>query len=283
MRCRACGTPGRERFVKRGFVVAECPACGCHYVPDPLPVPVTYDEAYFAGEGECGYGGYLLDRELILANFARRARWIATLGTGRRVLDVGAAYGFFVAAARREGLDARGLEPVAACAAFARRELGVEVMTGRIEDAGLPPGSLDVVTLFDVIEHLADPALALARVRDLLVPGGTVVIETGDLGGLLARVCGSAWYYYDPPQHLTYFSRPSLERLLERSGFGPTLDVAHLGRAVSVRNFFHQLGRALGDGIAGGLSRAVSHTALAGLTFPVPDRGNAFALAARRL
>jgi SAM-dependent methyltransferase len=281
LRCRACGGRGNAQFVKRGFVVAGCADCGCRFVPDPVPA-ATYDEAYFAGEGACGYGGYLLDRDLILANFARRARWIASLGRGTRLLDVGAAYGFFVAAARAEGFDASGLEPVAACAAFARRELGVEIVTGRIEDAPLPRGGFDVVTLFDVIEHLARPGLALRRIHELLAPGGIVVIETGDLDGLLARVVGSRWYYYDPPQHLTYFSLASLERLLQRTGFGPPADVAHLGRAVSVRNFFHQLGRALGTGVLGDASRAVSRSPLARLTFPVPDRGNAFVAAARR-
>jgi len=279
--CRACGAAGRPEFVKRGFVIASCAACGCHFVPDPVPDPARYDEDYFAGAGTCGYGGYLADRELILANFARRARWVASLAPGARVLDVGAAYGFFVKAARDAGLDASGLEPVAPCARFAREELGVRLHTGRIEDAPLAAGSFDVVTLFDVIEHLTDPTSALERIHRLLAPGGMVVVETGDLGGLLARVVGARWYYYDPPQHLTYFSLASLEHLLDRCGFVPPSDVAHLGRVVSVRNFFHQLGRAMG-GTLGAISESVSRSPLARLSFAVPDRGNAFAAAARR-
>lgn len=281
LRCRACGGDGRAAFVKRGFVIASCDACGSHFVPDPVPDPARYDESYFAGTGACGYGGYLQDRELILANFARRARWLARIGAGKRVLDVGAAYGFFVAAARAEGFDAIGLEPVAACAAFAARELGVEIRTGRIEYAPLEPASFDVITLFDVIEHLASPADALRRIRTLLAPGGMVVVETGDLGGLLARTVGSRWYYYDPPQHLTYFSLDSLTHVLRATGFHAPSEVGHLGREVSVRNFFHQLGRALG-GPLGGLSEAVARSPLAAFSFGVPDRGNAFVAAARR-
>ena len=281
IRCRACGASGRAEFVKRGFVIASCAACGCHFVPDPVPRSARYDEAYFAGDGECGYGGYLQDRELILANFARRARWIAALGAGRRVLDVGAAYGFFVAAARGEGFDAIGLDPVVPCAAFAARELAVEVRTGLIESAPLEPGGFDVITLFDVIEHLADPATALRRIRTLLAPGGLLVVETGDLGGLLRRVVGSGWYYYDPPQHLTYFSVASLDHLLRLCGFEPASAVGHLGRAVSVRNFCHQLGRALG-GPLGAASKALARSPLGRASCSVPDRGNAFIAAARR-
>ena len=281
LRCRACGAPGRAEFVKRGFVIASCAACGCHFVPDPVSDPTRYDKTYFADDSDCGYGGYLQDRPLILANFARRARWIASLGAGARVLDVGAAYGFFVAAARAEGFDVIGLEPVPPCATFAARELGVEVRTGLIETADLEPASFDVVTMFDVIEHLADPAAALRRIRTLLAPGGLLVAETGDLGGLLRRVVGSGWYYYDPPQHLTYFSVASLGHLLRATGFEEPSSVGHLGREVSARNFFHQLGRALG-GPLGAASQAVARSPLGALNFSVPDRGNAFIAAARR-
>ena len=264
-------------------MIASCAACGCHFVPDPVPDPARYDEAYFAGAGACGYGGYLQDRELILANFARRARWVAALVPGGRVLDVGAAYGFFVKAARDAGLDAVGLEPVAPCARFARDELGVELRTGRIEDAPLAAASFDVVTLFDVVEHLADPTAALApHPRRCSRRAAWWWSRPATSAGCCARVVGSRWYYYDPPQHLTYFSLASLEHLLVRTGFAPPSEVAHLGRVVSVRNFFHQLGRALG-GTLGGLSQAVSRSPLARLSFAVPDRGNAFVAAARRI
>jgi hypothetical protein len=92
---------------------------------------------------------------------------------------------------------------------------------------------------------------------------------------------GSGWYYYDPPQHLTYFSVASLGHLLHATGFAAPSSVGHLGREVSARNFFHQLGRALG-GPLGAASLAVARSPLGTLNFSVPDRGNAFIAAARR-
>jgi SAM-dependent methyltransferase len=280
--CRACGAPGREIFRKRGYAVAECGSCGARYIPQGVELP-RYDEAYFAaGRSDAGYGGYLDDSALVQANFARRVEWFLPLTAGRRLLDVGAAYGFLLAAAHKAGFVALGVEPAPQCAEFARRELGVEIRTGSIEEVSLEPESFDVVTMFDVIEHLEDPAAVVRRVRSLLRPGGLLVVETGDVDASLARALGSNWYFYDPPQHVTFFGRRSLEALLVRSGFTPAVAIAHLGRSVSLRNFAFQLGRALGNGVAGEASRRIARSSLGRIRFRVPDRGNAFALSARR-
>jgi SAM-dependent methyltransferase len=280
--CRACGAPGREAFRKRGFVIAACARCGSHFVPEPLSELEPYGESYFDERGTTGYAAYLRDRELIVGNFERRIRWLAPLARGPRLLDVGAAYGFLLVAARAQGFEPVGVEPVVACADFAERELGERILTVSLEDADLAPASFDVITLFDVIEHLREPRAALGRVRELLRPGGLVVVETGDREALLDRVCGRRWYYYDPPQHLTYFSRRSLVALLAAEGFVEIAGVGHLGREVSLRNVTFQLARALGPGVLGRVSRAVSRSAAGGWTFSVPDRGNAFILAARK-
>jgi len=279
-RCRACGGAGRAIFSKRGFTFAECGSCGCRFVVGEVQ-GLLYDEGYFCGNSFGGYPDYLRDRRLIVENFTRRIRWLAPHAPGRRLLDIGAAYGLLVHAAGRDGFDAAGLEPARGCVRWARRELGVEMIEESVEHARIEPASLDVVTLMDVIEHVVDPGVALRRVRRWLRPGGLVVVETGDFAALLPRVCGPAWYYYDPPQHLTYFSRASLERLLAASGFGAPIAVGHLGRSVSVRNFAFQLGRSLGDGVLGGICRRLARSPAGRLTFDVPDRGNVVTLAAR--
>lgn len=282
LRCRACGAEGHEDFRKRGYVIATCGGCGSGFVPEPLAELDEFDERYFDDRSVAGYAAYLRDRDLIVRNFERRVRWFAAFAPGPRLLDVGAAYGFLLAAARARGFDPIGVEPVAACAAFAERELGERVLPVTLENADLPPASFDVVTLFDVIEHLRDPRAAIARVHELLRPGGLVVIETGDREALLARVCGRRWYYYDPPQHLTYFNQRSLVAMLRACGFAEPAAIAHLGRDVSLRNFAFQLARSLGPGLLGRATRALSGSAAGRWTFWVPDRGNAFVLAARR-
>lgn len=279
-RCRVCGEPGRPLFSKRGYRFAACDACGCRFVADEVP-GLVYDEGYFDGNSFGGYPAYLSDRELIVENFARRVRWLAPHARGRRLLDVGAAYGLLLEAARDHGFEATGLEPASACVAWARRELGVAMIEATVEDAVVEPESFDVVTLMDVIEHLVDPSLALRNIRRWLRPDGLLVIETGDFEALLARVCGRGWYYYDPPQHLTYFSRASLTSFLEAHGFMAPRAVGHLGRSVSLRNFAHQLGRSLGGGLLGDACRGLAASRFGTVRFDVPDRGNVVAVAAR--
>ncbi|MEO2168745.1 MAG: class I SAM-dependent methyltransferase, partial [bacterium] len=269
-------------FVKRGFVIARCTACRVEYVTEPRPHRVDYDADYFSAQAPDGYASYLEDRGLIQENFARRLQWLKLLRSGGRLLDVGAAYGLFVSVANDAGFDATGVEPAHACAEFAARELGATVVPGRIEDVELPLGSFDIVTMFDVIEHFENPCAAVLRAHELLRPDGVLVIETGDLEAACARVCGRHWYFYDPPQHLTFFGRQSLSRMLDGAGFGPPLAIGHLGRRVSMRNFAFQLGRALGSGALGRFSRCVAGSRLGELSFPVPDRGNALVLACPR-
>lgn len=280
--CRVCRGRAVATFSKRGFQIARCGVCDVEFVADPRREVVNYDAGYFSQQTSEGYAAYLQDRDLVRENFERRARWLARLVPGGRLLDVGAAYGFFVSVASKAGFDAVGLEPAADCASFAGRELDVEVITGRIEDSRFEEGSFDVVTMFDVIEHLEDPRAAVRRSQELLRPGGLLVVETGDAKSLLARLCGRHWYFYDPPQHITFFSLESLSRMVAEAGFGPPEAVGHLGRRVSVRNFAFQFGRALGGGSLGRFSQSIANSRFGKARFSVPDRGNAFVAAFRR-
>ena len=279
--CRACDGSTDPRFQKRGFSFVTCRECGVISVADPLPDTVDYDASYFSESSVNGYAAYVADRDLIEANFAARLVWLQSFTAGGRLLDVGAAYGFFVHLAARAGFAAQGLEPAADCAAFARRELGAELQTGRFESVDLPDESFDVVTMFDVLEHFENPRVALQQAARLLRPGGLLVVETGDTEALLARLAQQRWYFFDPPQHLVFFSQANLAQLARSVGFGDALGVGHIGRQVSLRNFSFQLSRALG-GRRGALLRRFGESTWGQSRFRVPDRGNAFIMAFRR-
>jgi ubiquinone/menaquinone biosynthesis C-methylase UbiE len=82
--------------------------------------------------------------------------------------------------------------------------------------AGAP---FDVVTMFDVLEHVFCPRTFLAEARRLLAPIGRLVIETPNMAGLMPRLMGAGHPWVRPPEHLTYFTPPTLRRLLEQGGF----------------------------------------------------------------
>jgi SAM-dependent methyltransferase len=79
--------------------------------------------------------------------------------------------------------------------------------------------TFDAVTLWDVLEHLPDPHAALAELSRVLRPGGRILLTTGDVGSLAARLSGARWHLYSLPEHLFFYSRRSLRLLLETHGF----------------------------------------------------------------
>ncbi len=234
--CPLCGGRRRRPLLAAGdrlrprertsYTVVRCIDCGLAFT-DPRP---TTDE--IAAFYPPSYGG--LDRDDVLARveaaFRRRqqrevVRWLARLRPARgRLLDAGCGAGDLLAALRADGWSVTGVEPAPPAAALARRRHGLDVLTGRFEEAPLESGRFDVVTLAGVLEHLHDPLGALRRARSLLAPGGLVaVLFVPRLDSPEARRLGSRWLALDMPRHLTHFDEPSLVRMAASAG----LDVAH--------------------------------------------------------
>jgi len=137
-----------------------------------------------------------------------------------RLLDAGAGRGRFVLAAARAGYEAHGVEP-SERGVRAARQIGADVQHAGIEDAGVPPGSREVVTLWHVLEHLDAPAEALAHVRDWLAPGGLVLVGVPNLHSLQAQLGLERWYHLDVPRHRVHFTPAGVTAVLRRTGFTP--------------------------------------------------------------
>ena len=135
---------------------------------------------------------------------------------GQRLLDVGCHIGVFVEIAARHGWDAWGVEP-SHWAATRARASGLQVREGTMASAGFEDGSFDVVTMWDVIEHLEQPTDEVHQAYRLLKPGGLLVIHTMDLGSPFARLMGNRWPWL-MEMHLYYFTRQTLTLLMEKAG-----------------------------------------------------------------
>jgi len=134
-----------------------------------------------------------------------------------RWLDVGCGAGALLRAASSLGWEAVGTE-VSPSAVEAIRATGLEVHLGRLDDVGLEPGGFDVVSLVEVVEHLADPEQTLRDAARLVRPGGTLYLTTPHGRGLSARLLGTGWSVVAPPEHLQLFSVAGLRALLRRCG-----------------------------------------------------------------
>jgi SAM-dependent methyltransferase len=231
--------------VKNTLPLQRCAACDTRFLA-PADVPADleslYTAEYFAGGVATGYPTYQQDAPMLERNFAERVRRIAGWRAPGRILDVGAAYGYFVKAARAAGWQATGVELAPEVASEAARIARAEILAGDFLTVPLEPG-FDVITLFDVIEHVRDPLAWLVRARELLAPGGLLVVETGDAASAWARLLGRRWYFLDPPQHLWYFTGASLEALLARAGFRTPPRRWRSGRWVSLANIAFKLVR----------------------------------------
>ena len=140
-----------------------------------------------------------------------------------RTLELGAAHGGFVAILRLAGFDATGLELSPWIAGYARKTFGVPMLQGPVERQNLPPGSLDLVAMMDVIEHLPDPVGTLKSCLALLKPDGVLMIQTPQYpqGMSLAQMKAAGETFVQhlrPQEHLYLFSRRASEELMRRVG-----------------------------------------------------------------
>lgn len=233
--CPLCaGNEARLRFREGRVRVQDCLQCGVTYVTPRRSGAELLREVYGADywRSPCprtrGYADYAGDAELYGRTFARRWRSLARhVPASGRALDVGCAAGFFLAFLAERGFQVQGLEPSVEIAALARERVGAQrVQVATLEQAELEPGSFDLISLWDVIEHLPQPLAALQRVRELLAPGGRVILETQDISSPMARLCGRRWQHFKHDEHLVHFTPASLTAACARAG----LRVAHMQR-----------------------------------------------------
>ncbi len=224
----ACTSP---HVGKHGRIVA-CDECGLIFA-SPRPTPELIQSVYGAVEDNA----YLEHEQARIATFTHSVRGVKRLRRRGRLLDIGAHVGTFLHVAREHGYEVSGVEPSSWAAEHARRVRGLDVRTGGIEEAGLEPESFDVVTVWDVIEHVTDPLALLRQIHEVLRPNGLVAITTMDVGALAPRLLRGLWPWY-MLMHLYYFTPKTLSRMLEKAGFevievGPHIRITHVRYVIS--------------------------------------------------
>jgi SAM-dependent methyltransferase len=158
-------------------------------------------------------------------------------GTGR-ILDVGCGIGFFLEEARDAGWEALGTEYGQRPIDIARSK-GLSVVDASTGPLSFDPASFDVITAFEVLEHLRDPVAEVETAARLVRPGGLFYCTTPNFDSLSRRLLRERWSVIEYPEHLNYFTVSTLSRLLERAGFRTHrvltsgLDIARLRRPSS--------------------------------------------------
>ncbi|MFH1780351.1 MAG: class I SAM-dependent methyltransferase [Candidatus Micrarchaeota archaeon] len=144
-----------------------------------------------------------------------------------KLLDVGSAAGFFVKVAEDDGWDAHGIEPSRWLVNWGKTNLKLKnAKAGTLEEGKYPNDFFDVVTLWDVLEHVPDPSATLKEINRILKPGGMVFINYPNYGSSLSKISGRRWWFL-LSIHLYYFTPKTISAILEKTGFKPVFYKRH--------------------------------------------------------
>lgn len=237
--------------------VVRCRSCSLHYV-NPRPSPELIIEGYAAAEDET----FVAQNQGRIRGFQRTLRGVLRRkgmrdGAGLRYLDIGCAGGASLVAAKSLGFEPVGVEPSRWMAEYGRRTYGVEIHDGLLEPGMFPPSSFDFITMWDVLEHVPDPAALLRLAHELLTPNGTFVITYPDFRGLVSRMLGDRWPFW-LSVHILYYDRATISRQLAVCGFRtealmafwPVLELGYIFQRAAVyvppANWLRSLTRAIG-------------------------------------
>ena len=195
----------------RRFVVGRCMGCGLVYL-NPRPGPTELQDHY----PPTYYGP--LSREIPPAYYWRLAQ-IEKHHKGGRILDVGCANGAFLSFLESSGWDVYGTDNSSFAIEIAARHLNDRVTCSSLLSADHPPDRFDVITLFEVLEHVPEPVDHLREIHRILKPGGCVCLSVPNYSSLERAVFGRWWNGLDIPRHLFQFAPDTLRKLFSKTGF----------------------------------------------------------------
>jgi SAM-dependent methyltransferase len=266
-RCPLCSSSGRTfRVFSEKHVLSRCERC--HFIfsskaPTAEELAEFYREGYYRSWGLDEPDFLKTVRDMKVRSFKRWLRRIGRGPAGGPILDVGCATGFCMEAAEDLGWTAWGVELSEDGAKAAQARFGSRVIRGTLDNARFQDGFFDAVTMFDVIEHVADPKALLLEVRRILKPGGTIALTTPDVASLSARLMGRAWPNFKECEHLSFFDRKTIRSTLRELGFSSTR-VASAVKTVNMR-YVGYVSRAYGvsllsavGGVAAALPRRIA-------------------------
>lgn len=223
--CPLCGKKNYTAYLPNRRIV-RCVHDGLTYVnPQPTDREINrmYNEDYFVSDkrrttSSVGYYDYMTEKPLLLAYFRRKIAFLKTILPGKKVLEIGSSYGFFLEEAKHAHLDIQGIDISRAAVAYAASH-GLPALAVDLFQAGFPSNSFDGVVAFHLIEHVSDPLAFMREVRRITKPGGILLLSTPREGGYLQRLMGRHWLNYRHQEHLYFFSRETMTLLLKKAGF----------------------------------------------------------------
>ncbi|MEE3229174.1 MAG: methyltransferase domain-containing protein, partial [Chloroflexota bacterium] len=189
-RCNICD---HKSFTKSFPGLIQCTNCDfitANVTLTPEDIHRLYGASYFSGDE---YADYLGDKKIIQKNLSNWLAIIRKYVDSGNLIEIGSAYGFFLEIAS-EHFHSQGYEISQSAARYSRDVTNVTTSNlDFLDEKEIASGSVDVAAMWDVIEHLSDPAAVLEKLRTVLKHNGHIFITTGDIDSKLAKAQGKTW------------------------------------------------------------------------------------------
>lgn len=211
-----------DHSVGKPLRIVKCQKCGLIYVnPKPPVISLVHnyvnmvDNVYIEEEAGRRLSAQSILR--ILKRFKKKGR----------LLDIGCASGFLLDEARKKGWQVYGVELSTWAVDYATKKLSLDnIFQGVLKNADYPDNYFDAIVMKDAIEHLTDPRGTLIEIRRILKPDGILCVNTPNIDSLVSRILRARWWGIKQ-SHLYYFSRDTLHKMLNTTGFVPVKTKSH--------------------------------------------------------
>lgn len=217
--------------------IVRCKECGLVYVNPRIKRDIVLN-AYSDAVDEL----YVSQEEGRHLTFKKALKLVEKYYPNKgRILDVGTAAGFFLNVARQSGWETYGVEPSKWMSEWGNKRFDVNIKNGILREAEFPDNFFDVITMWDVLEHTADPMKEIAESNRVLKKNGIIIINYPNVGSTLAKFAGSKWWFF-LSVHLYYFTPKTISKYLEKNNFMPlkskrhfqSLNLEHLTKMVGL-------------------------------------------------
>ncbi len=198
------------------FSILECTSCN---------LVQTYPRPYESSEVS-EYYQESLDVENRIRNISSHRQYaityldyIAQYKKTGKLLEIGCSLGVALKVAQERGYEVLGLDINKMAAEKAQDLFGFHILTESIFNAPIKHGSVDVILLIHILEHIEDPVSFLKQIKLFLKSDGILFIGVPNFDGLMAQRKKATWGGLDPMRHLWQFKPTSLEKILNQAGF----------------------------------------------------------------
>ncbi|MGN6555669.1 MAG: class I SAM-dependent methyltransferase [Verrucomicrobiota bacterium] len=224
--CNLCGSGESDlvfavpsmRLREQGlrFDLRRCRACGLVRLsprPESQAMATLYQPQHYTAPR------HGLVRHLEGMILRERVSFVGSHARGKRVLDIGCGSGTFLQEMAEGGYEVNGLDPYQTDTAAIPEPLRDRIRNEPFESACYPAENFDIITLWHVLEHLAQPVEILQRIWRFLAPTGVLILEVPNFASREARWLGPHWYNLDVPYHFWHFTPEAVQAIASKAGF----------------------------------------------------------------